>query len=123
MRADIAMRNQEGLLSNIGQFSKELFRGLCSQIVQFLPPAVWHRLFMTERGLKCHSYPLISINGITQGCPMNIVARDFAILFVRIDGLALQLRVLINPLHCFLQSKIVGGIFRRESFIELSLMG
>jgi hypothetical protein len=54
---------------------------------------------------------------------MNIAARVFAILFVRIDGLALQLRVVINPLHCFLQSKIVGGIFRRESLIELSFDG
>jgi hypothetical protein len=43
--------------------------------------------------------------------------------FARTDGLALQLRVLINPLRRFLQSKIVGGIFGRESFIELSLMG
>jgi hypothetical protein len=45
------------------------------------------------------------------------------ILFARTDWLALQLRVLINPLHCFLQSKVVGGIFSRESLIELSLMG
>jgi hypothetical protein len=37
--------------------------------------------------------------------------------------LDLQLGVLINPLHCFLQSKIVGCIFRRESLIEFSLMG
>jgi hypothetical protein len=39
MRANIAMRNQERLLSNIRQFTKELFRGLCSQIVSFLSPA------------------------------------------------------------------------------------
>jgi hypothetical protein len=44
-------------------------------------------------------------------------------LFARTDGLALQLRVLTNPLHRFLKSKIVGCIFRWESLIELSLMG
>jgi hypothetical protein len=33
MRVNIAMRNQSGLLSNIGQFSKELFHRLCPQIV------------------------------------------------------------------------------------------
>jgi hypothetical protein len=38
MRVNIAMRNQSGLLSNIGQFSKELFQGLCPQIVLLLSP-------------------------------------------------------------------------------------
>ncbi len=33
--------------------------------------------------------------------------------------LALQLGVLINPLHCFLQSKVVSGTFGWESLIEL----
>ena len=31
--------------------------------------------------------------------------------------------VLINPLHCFLQGKVIGGTFSWEKLIQLSLMG
>jgi len=31
--------------------------------------------------------------------------------------------VVINPLHCFLQGKVIGGTFSWEKLIQLSLMG
>ena len=37
--------------------------------------------------------------------------------------LTLQLLVLIDPLHCCLQCKVVGGTLSWKSLIELGLMG